>query len=317
MSWWDNLIDGVMDAGGDLFESGIDFFTSPKGLAYLGGMGLSMGNFGETKIPQTGYQGGIPDYQVVRERVPMQYDPNRRPGSMGQRYFSDAIFAQAPKDRKPMTVEEAKAKAAEQLAGLASLNTRNQQTTRPTTNTMASSNPASAVINTMPVGTSEGDEIQTTGNRTGSVMSQPMPQGSRPRFLEGGDDRFSPMMSSADIGLDGRPSVDNRGKYIDNVTGEIVNMYGGGITSLNKGRYLGGMTDGMADKVPASINGTQPAALSDGEFVIPADVVSHLGNGNSNAGAKQLDQMMSRVRKKRTGNAKQGKQIKPNNFLPV
>ena len=271
MSWWDNLIDGVIDAGGDLFESGIDFFTSPKGLAYLGGMGLSMSNFGETRIPQTGYQGGIPDYQIVRERVPMQYDPNRRPGSMGQRYFSDAIVAQAPKDRKPMTVEEAKAKAAQQLAGLAALNTGNKTvqaaTRRPvyTTNTMASSNPASAVINTMPVDTGEEDEIQTTGNPTGGV----------------------------------------------------ANMYGGGITSLNKGRYLGGMTDGMADKVPASINGTQPAALSDGEFVIPADVVSHLGNGNSNAGAKQLDQMMSRVRKKRTGNAKQGKQIKPNNFLPA
>ena len=264
MSWWDNLVDFV----GDLFDSGVDYFTSPQGLAYLGGMGLSMGSFGETKIPQTGYQGGIPDYQVVRERVPMQYDPNRRPGSMGQRYFSDAIFAQAPKDRKPMTVEEAKAKAASQLAGLASLNTGNREATRRpvyATNTMASSNPASAVINTMPVDTGEEDEIQTTGNRTGGV----------------------------------------------------ANMYGGGITSLNKGRYLGGMTDGMADKVPASINGTQPAALSDGEFVIPADVVSHLGNGNSNAGAKQLDQMMSRVRKKRTGNAKQGKQIKPNNFLPA
>jgi hypothetical protein len=42
----------------------------------------------------------------------------------------------------------------------------------------------------------------------------------------------------------------------------------------------------MADKVPATIDGTQEARLSDGEFVIPADVVSHLGNGNSNAGAK-------------------------------
>ena len=73
----------------------------------------------------------------------------------------------------------------------------------------------------------------------------------------------------------------------------------------------------MADRIPASIDNTQPAALSDGEFVIPADVVSHLGNGNSNAGAKELDQMMSRLRKQRTGNPKQGKQIKPNNFLPV
>ncbi|NDG33550.1 hypothetical protein EB118_26280, partial [bacterium] len=58
------------------------------------------------------------------------------------------------------------------------------------------------------------------------------------------------------------------------------------------------------------------AALSDGEFVIPADVVSHLGNGNSNAGAKRLYEMMDRIRGARTGNAKQGKQINPNKFLP-
>ena len=50
----------------------------------------------------------------------------------------------------------------------------------------------------------------------------------------------------------------------------------------------------MADLIPATIDGTQPAALSDGEFVIPADVVSHLGNGNSEAGAEQLYSMMDR-----------------------
>ena len=81
------------------------------------------------------------------------------------------------------------------------------------------------------------------------------------------------------------------------------------------GYYLGGTTDGMADQIPATINNMQPAALSDGEFVIPADVVSHLGNGNSDAGAKQLYSMMERVRKDRTGNPKQGRQIDPNKYL--
>jgi hypothetical protein len=90
----------------------------------------------------------------------------------------------------------------------------------------------------------------------------------------------------------------------------------GGLMGLKEGKYLKGSTDGMADEVPASIEGKQPAALSDGEFVIPADVVSHLGNGNSDAGAKVLEQMMSRVRKARTGNKKQGKQIDPNKLLP-
>ena len=69
----------------------------------------------------------------------------------------------------------------------------------------------------------------------------------------------------------------------------------------------------MADKIPARIEGEQEARLSDGEFVIPADVVSHLGNGNSDAGAKVLKDMMSRVRKARTGNKKQGKEIDPKN----
>lgn len=99
---------------------------------------------------------------------------------------------------------------------------------------------------------------------------------------------------------------------------------GGGIGSLDmaKGgrtlppRYLDGHSDGMADKIPANIDGKQPAALSDGEFVIPADVVSHLGNGNSNAGAKRLYKMMDDIRAARTGNPKQGKQINPDKFMP-
>ena len=90
----------------------------------------------------------------------------------------------------------------------------------------------------------------------------------------------------------------------------------GGIASLAQGRYLSGATDGMADKVPARIDNTQEARLSDGEFVVPADVVSHLGNGNSNAGAKQLYGMMNRVRKARTGRTTQGKEINPKTFMP-
>lgn len=81
-------------------------------------------------------------------------------------------------------------------------------------------------------------------------------------------------------------------------------------------RYLQGITDGMADKLATSIDGEQPAALSHGEFVIPADVVSHLGNGNSEAGANELYRMMDRVRKARTGNKKQGKRINPEKFTP-
>ena len=90
----------------------------------------------------------------------------------------------------------------------------------------------------------------------------------------------------------------------------------GGLTSLAKGRYLAGGTDGMADKINTTIDGDQPAKLSHGEFVVPADVVSHLGNGNSDAGAQRLYDMMDKIRKARTGTTKQGKQIKPDKYLP-
>ena len=73
----------------------------------------------------------------------------------------------------------------------------------------------------------------------------------------------------------------------------------------------------MSDNIPATIGHNQPARLAEGEFVIPADVVSHLGNGSTEAGSKVLYQMMERVRKARTGNPKQGKQIKANKFMPA
>ena len=91
---------------------------------------------------------------------------------------------------------------------------------------------------------------------------------------------------------------------------------GGGEIAMAKGRYLQGGTDGMADELPAQIGEDQPAALSHGEFVIPADVVSHMGNGNSDAGAKKLYQMMDKIRMARTGNKKQGKKINPDKFMP-
>jgi hypothetical protein len=101
-----------------------------------------------------------------------------------------------------------------------------------------------------------------------------------------------------------------------------------GLSSLNvndpygyaEGGYLSGGNvpgDGMSDSIPAMIGRGQQAALSEGEFVVPADVVSHLGNGSSNAGSKQLYAMMDQVRKDRTGTKKQGKEINPERYTPA
>lgn len=112
-------------------------------------------------------------------------------------------------------------------------------------------------------------------------------------------------LSEFNLGGDGYDGIDY-GEYFAK----------GGEINMAKGRYLQGNTDGMADKIPARIGKKQPAALSHGEFVVPADVVSHLGNGNSDAGAKKLYEMMDRIRVARTGNKQQGKQINPDKFMP-
>jgi hypothetical protein len=101
--------------------------------------------------------------------------------------------------------------------------------------------------------------------------------------------------------------------------GDIQGMAAGGNLGgySDGGHLLKGPGDGMSDSIPASINKKQPAALADGEFVVPADVVSHLGNGSTDAGAKKLYAMMDKVRRARTGKKQQGKQINANKFMPA
>jgi hypothetical protein len=107
---------------------------------------------------------------------------------------------------------------------------------------------------------------------------------------------------------------------VNPMTGEQTRFARGGLSSLggysDGGRLLKGPGDGMSDNIPAKIGAKQPARLADGEFVVPADVVSHLGNGSTDAGAKQLYKMMDKIRAARTGRKAQGKQIKADKFLP-
>jgi len=98
-------------------------------------------------------------------------------------------------------------------------------------------------------------------------------------------------------------------------------MASGGISDLGSysdgGRMLEGPGDGMSDSIPASIAGKRPARLAQGEFVVPADVVSHLGNGSTDAGANQLYHMMDKVRQARTGRKSQGREINPGKYMPA
>lgn len=92
--------------------------------------------------------------------------------------------------------------------------------------------------------------------------------------------------------------------------------YFGNVRYAAGGGYLRGATGGMADELDTTIDGQQPARLSHGEFVIPADVVSHLGDGNSEAGAKKLYAMMDKVRHARTGKKKQAPPIQAEKLMP-
>jgi hypothetical protein len=134
--------------------------------------------------------------------------------------------------------------------------------------------------------------------------------------------RFNPDTYQAAYAEGGITSLASGG--YDQMVGEEpypTGMADGGIANLGSysdgGRMLRGPGDGMSDSIPASISGKRPARLADGEFVVPADVVSHLGNGSTDAGAKTLYAMMNKVRQARTGRKAQGREINPNKYVPA
>jgi hypothetical protein len=98
----------------------------------------------------------------------------------------------------------------------------------------------------------------------------------------------------------------------------------GGIASLggysDGGQLLRGPGDGVSDDIPATIGGKQPARLADGEFVVPARIVSELGNGSTEAGARKLYAMMDRVQKSRSktvGKNKVAANSRADKYLPA
>ena len=244
MSWFDDLLEsGTADKLLNLgISTGIEYFglNDPKG------------------IDKQGYQEPVPEYDFVQERVPGTYDPNRRPGSAGQRYFTQGRYAPRGSQPGPLSA-----------IGLASLN---------------QSNPA----------------------------RQARSYGLAPRMAGKGQVPFKNPPPYVNYNMPGNPPGGIQ------QPGFISKGFArGGVAAVERDKYIAGDTDGMADKVPATVDGVQRAALSDGEFVVSADVVSHLGNGNSEAGAEVLYDMMDRVRKARTGTKKQGKKINPRKMLPA
>ena len=308
-----------------------------KKIIAAGTAAASLSGLNKPATRSSGYQGGIPSLQAIRSQLPGAYDPNRRAGSGGQRYFSDMSYVGT---NDAAAQEAAKQKIAGGVADIMAQNKANPAyearkdivRTAPRTSGMlglggipiqmpsaatAPNSPAAPEMNEYKKFIDEEKNIGINADRSGAQGGF----GDKDGGL-GGDylNRFSPeQLKSAGIGsivaanqtvrpidapeLNQLPVSDNGETYMQPI-------------KAAKGMYLRGSTDGMADKLDTTIDDTQPAKLSHGEFVIPADVVSHLGNGNSDAGAKKLYQMMDKIRMARTGTKKQGKQINPDKFMP-
>jgi hypothetical protein len=109
--------------------------------------------------------------------------------------------------------------------------------------------------------------------------------------------------------------------YTQNAAGGGMMYGGGGISDLggysDGGRLLKGPGDGVSDSIPATIGGKQPARLATGEFVVPARIVSELGNGSTDAGAQKLYAMMDRVQKARRKTKNVAADTKAHKYLPA
>jgi hypothetical protein len=148
-----------------------------------------------------------------------------------------------------------------------------------------------------------------------------------PQFAAGGItdldnyDQAPQMQSPGTLDIPNRNEVANNQGYMGD---SVQLMAHGGISDLggysDGGRLLKGPGNGTSDSIPATIGGKQPARLAEGEFVVPARIVSELGNGSTDAGAKQLYAMMGRIqsdRRKTTGKGKFSDDPKAYKHLPA
>ena len=150
------------------------------------------------------------------------------------------------------------------------------------------------------------------------------------RYQEGGEAMSAPndkdIISNAVDAIQGKDESPERAlamfvsRYGEDALRDLVQRVQSGQFDENAETTEGkvnGVGDGMDDMIPATLEGDQDVVLSDGEFIVPADVVSGLGNGSTDAGSKSLYEMMDRVRKLRTGKTSQPDQVPQESMLPV
>lgn len=151
-------------------------------------------------------------------------------------------------------------------------------------------------------------------------------------YQEGGEMDMSEAPNDKELISDAVDAIQGRSDNPEIVLGRFMARYGeealrdlvervqSGEFSMNaevtEGK-VNGVGDGMDDMIPATLEGEQDVVLSDGEFIVPADVVSGLGNGSTDAGSKALYEMMDRVRELRTGKREQPEQVPLGDMMPA
>lgn len=120
------------------------------------------------------------------------------------------------------------------------------------------------------------------------------------------DENSNSTAAGQDAAGPGDPGAAGEGDGDNYAIGGLVGYARGGVIQLEGGGKVAiGPGGGLDDLIPTSINGQRAAALSDGEFVVPADVVSMMGDGSSNAGARRLYDLVRQIRQEKTGTSKQ------------
>ena len=152
------------------------------------------------------------------------------------------------------------------------------------------------------------------------------------KYQDGGDMDMSEQPNDKELISDAVEAIQGRSSNPELVLGRFMARYGEDalrdlVKRVQSGQFdmdsdvtegkVSGIGDGMDDMIPATLEGEQDVVLSDGEFIVPADVVSGLGNGSTDAGSKALYEMMDRVRAMRTGMTEQPDQVPKGMMLPA
>lgn len=271
--------------------------VKPDGSVNLAGIGTAAAGLytlfkGGNEIKKAGYDKPIPKLEATRQQINYN-DPNRRPGEAGRQYFTDQQYTDAA------GVPAAQAAANTQAQGILAAYTPRPKAVNPYQAANYTPTPYKPAWNPA----EDTTKADTTTAASGVVQLLPVQK------AEG----FKAMAAGGGLAAGG---------FV--VPADVVAHFGNGSSSAGLAllkhklgaKPIKGKGDGMSDSIPTHIDGKEKALVANDEAYIDPRMVRRIGGGNIKAGSEKLYAMMEKIRKARTGNPKQGRQINPNKFMP-